>query len=81
MIRLYGLEVVVSEYCVSADWIFEQHPFFEWEEKDKKFCIEYGFGHWGPSRPCAYQFGDVLYVHPEIYRELERTVGRDRAAD
>jgi hypothetical protein len=69
---IYGLKVYVSRFCVEYPWVLPQHQFFEWEEKDIPFCRKYKIGHAGPAKPTAYQIGNTLVVHPDIYDQIKK---------
>ena len=69
---LHGLALVVCEYAVSREWVFPYDRFVEYEESDRRWAVPLGFGHWGPQQPAAYQVGNTLYVHPEIYAAIPK---------
>ena len=58
-------------------WVFPKHQFFEWEQKDERFCRKYGIGHEGPEEPCIIQVKNPftgrtsLHVHPSLLAKIK----------
>ncbi len=73
-VGLFGIQVVVSEHAVDIPWIFPVEPFVEYEPGDEWWARKYGFGRPGKPKPCAYQVGNKLVVHPAIYEQIKREV-------
>ena len=72
---LFGMSVIVDENAVEIPWIFPTDPFVEYESSDEWWARKYRFGKGGKAKPCAYQIGRQLIVHPVIYEAMKKELG------
>ncbi len=80
MDMLGGMPVIISLFALTYEWVFPQHPFFEWEAADEPFCRKFGIGHSEP-RPAAFRSGNTWVMHPSIFAELQKKVASENVID